>query len=225
MSAVLDQEITTIPLPYLVVCEGFGDVQFISALLSHLQITNCNVGCPSTRGGHGSGKSGIKKYLEAVAAAIAAGRAELKGILVVGDADENEVTAFGLLAGAIENAGFDRPTQPFTTIGKPTKVAAYVMPGTNRKGTLEHLLWDAVIKQSPHVDGCVVTFSTCVGDKITAATENQKAKMKMSALVGVSCPGNPWASPAMMFSDAGNPVPIDSDVFKHLSEFITKFVT
>jgi hypothetical protein len=136
MSLVLPHIFTEVSNPYLAVCEGFGDAQFISVLLKHLHVTNCSIGCPSTAGGHGSGKSGIKKYLEGVAALVASGKAPIKGLLVVGDADEDEVAAFTDLADAIENAGFPRPRTPFTSAGKHLKVATYVIPGDSRRGTL-----------------------------------------------------------------------------------------
>ncbi len=57
MSAILPHEIKEIPQPFVVVCEGYGDIRFIDALLDLKNITNCSVGCPSTRGGFGTGYS------------------------------------------------------------------------------------------------------------------------------------------------------------------------
>jgi hypothetical protein len=225
MKTLLDRKVSSIPLPFLIVCEGFGDAQFICHLLRHLGTENCNVGCPSVEGGHGMGKSGIKKYLRAVAAIIAAGKASLEGLLVIGDADEDEVKAFNELAEAISEAGFTRPLTPFSTAGKSLKIAIYVIPGVNRKGTLEHLLWDAATSRRAQLDECVNALVLCTGNNMDVASENQKAKMRMSVLVGASCHNNPWASPGLMFSDPGNPVPIDSEAFEHVGEFIRSFVS
>jgi hypothetical protein len=57
-----------------------------------------------------------------------------------------------------------------------------------------------------------------------AASPNAQAKMKMSAIVAAYCKDNPWASAALMWSDVGNPVPIDSTCFDQLSGFLAAFL-
>ena len=73
--------------------------------------------------------------------------------------------------------------------------------GEGRNGTLEHILWEAALKLNPTIEACVDAFSLCMGGKMDTASENQRAKMKMSAIVAASCKDNPWASAAMIWSD------------------------
>ncbi len=225
MSAILPHEIKEIPQPFVVVCEGYGDIRFIDALLDLKNITNCSVGCPSTRGGFGTGKEAIPSYLKGIQTAILRKKANLQGILVIADADENPAASFTLMAQALESANFPKPTDPFSIDGNPLRVGVFLMPGTGRDGCLEHILWDAAVEKTPVIEQCVTDFSACTGGHIVAASRNQRAKMQMSAIVDAFCKDNPWASPGLMWSDVGNPVPIDSACFNELTAFLTQFTT
>jgi hypothetical protein len=225
MSILLDQKVNVIPHPFLVICEGYSDAKFIAELIKHIGITNCNVGCPSRTGGHGDGKGAIPSYLEAVRASIEAGKAKLQGILVVVDADGNEEEIFTGIADGLEGAGFHRPSNSFRVEGDRVRSAIFLIPGEHRNGTLEHILWDAAVQKNPSVEGCVESFTKCMGDVLASCSENQRAKIKMSALVAASCKDNPWASCAMIWSDRGNPVPMDSDCFSHISDFLVNFTS
>jgi hypothetical protein len=217
--------VDVIPQPFWVVCEGFSDAKFITKLIEHAGITNCNVGCPSRTGGHGDGNSAVPSYLQAVKAAVAVGKANLNGILVVADANGDQQKIFTNMADGLERAGFHRPSNCFLIEGTPVRSGIFLIPGEGRNGTLEHILWEAAVQKNPSVEGCVESFTKCMGDVLASCSENQGAKIKMSALVAASCAGNPWASSAMMWSDNGNPVPIDSGCFSHISDFLVKFTS
>jgi len=223
MSYILQQVFDKIPHPYIAVCEGMGDARFISSLLKLRKITNCSVGCPSDKGGHGSGKDAILSYLRTVQTAIKTGKASLRGLIIVADADTNSGQRFTEMAGALRDAGFPVPSQAYSIEGDPMRAGVYIIPGVGRTGALEHLLWDAAVRQTPTIEGCVASFFACMGEKI--ATENKRAKMKMSAVVAASCVDNPWASPALIWSQEDNPVPIDSECFSHLADFLINFTT
>ena len=225
MSAILPHEIRDIPQPFVVVCEGYGDVRFIDALLNFKNITNCCVGCPSERGGFGTGRDAIPPYLKGIQTAIPRKKTNLQGILVIADADQDPTSRFNLLVQALQSAKFPVPAAPFSIEGNPVKVGVFLMPGRGRNGCLEHILWDAAVRKTSAVEECVTEFSTCTGGHIMGAPDNQRAKMKMSALVAAFCKDNPWASPGLMWSDAGNPVPIDSPCFDELAAFLVKFST
>ncbi|MGA2437302.1 MAG: DUF3226 domain-containing protein [Acidobacteriaceae bacterium] len=225
MSILLDHVVKTIPHPFLVVCEGYGDARFIVKLLGHLKIRNCNVGCPSMTGGHGTGITAIPNYLNAVRGVIQIGTANLSGLLVIPDADKHPGNCFSDICTALTDAMFPIPSQPFSVEGNPMRTAVFIMPGKGRTGTLEHLLWDAATTQNPKLKKCVDRFCRCTGGHINSAPENAKVKMKMSAIVAAHCQGNPWASPAWMWSEKDNPVPIDSPCFKEVSDFLTVFTT
>jgi hypothetical protein len=225
MSVLLDQRVDVITQPFLVVCEGFSDAKFIAKLIERIGITNCNVGCPSKLGGHGDGKDAIRSYLGAVRTSVTLGKARLQGVLVVADADGDTNDIFTAIADGLEETGFHRPSGSFQIEGNPVRSAIFLIPGENRNGTLEHILWDAAVQKNPMAEECVDNFAKCMGDVLASCSENQQAKIKMSALVAVSCKGNPWASSAMMWSDIGNPVPIDSTCFSDISDFLVRFTS
>jgi hypothetical protein len=224
MSSILPHEINSIPQPFLVVCEGYGDVRFIDALLEFKKIRNCNVGCPSQKGGFGTGKDAIPSYLKAIQTAVLSKKALLQGILVIADADEDAADSFNLMVTALTSAKFSAPSAPFSIEGSPLRVSIFLMPGQGRNGCLEHILWDAAVGKTPTVEQCVKDFSVCTGGHIMAASSNFQAKMKMSAVVAAFCKDNPWASAGLMWSDAGNPVPIESTRFDEISTFLATFV-
>jgi hypothetical protein len=223
MSILLDHRVDVIPHPFLIVCEGFSDAKFIVNLLRREAITNCNVGCPSRAGGHGDGKTAIPSYLQAVNTSIILGKANLRGLLVVADTDGNEEEIFADMAKALEDAGFHRPVKCFQMGGDAIRTAIFLIPGEGRTGTLENILWDAAVQKNPLVEECVEAFAKCIGDPLSSCTENQKAKIKMSALVAASCRDNPWASAAMIWHSDGNPVPIESSCFSHVTNFLVDF--
>lgn len=111
------------------VCEGFSDAKLITELIKRAGITNCNVGCPSTSGGHGEGKDAIPSYLQPIQTLVALGKAKLQGILVVADADGDGRKIFSATAKALEDAGFHRPSRCFKIEGTPVCSAVFFWRG------------------------------------------------------------------------------------------------
>jgi hypothetical protein len=225
MSILLPHKVSEIPQPFLIVCEGYGDARFLCALLKFRNITNCNVGCPSEAGGTGTGRDAISAYLRSVQAVVQLKKATLRGLLVVADADGDATAAFNLMSAALWDAAFSTPARPFTIEGTPMRVGIFLIPGNGRLGCLEHILWDAAVQKTPAITKCVDDFFICTGSHIGAApSSNKQAKMRMSTIVAAHCKDNPWASAALIWADAGNPVPIDSSRFSELGDFLATFV-
>jgi hypothetical protein len=104
-----------------------------------------------------------------------------------------------------------------------TKVAAYLIPGENQTGTLEHLLLQAKFAAEPSDEARVDSFLNCIG-KAPLDKPDSLAKMKMSALVAASFPSNPWATVGPLLQSSKNDlVPIDSPHFKPLGDFLAEF--
>jgi hypothetical protein len=226
MSALLEQQIFEIKKPFLIVCEGMSDARLICALLEHNSISNCNVGCPSDKGGHGSGIGAVAKYLDSVRGVMQVGRAPITGIALVIDSDLSCEDCFRTMCKYLEAARFEKPSCPFAVEDKGSfRYGIFLIPGKGKTGTLEHLLWEAAVDQDPTLDGCVETFCRCVGNYLDEATENQKAKMKLSATVGGRCKDNPWASASLIWSQVENPVPLGSHKFSELTTFLKEFTS
>lgn len=207
--------------PFVVVCEGLADAGFISALLVHKGITDYEVGCPSPKIGGGQGKDKIGKYLEA----LAANPSGLRGILVVVDTDGSAPKIFKQMAKALQSVHplVPVPTKPFTVTGNDPRSAVLLIPKKGKKGTLEHLLLEAVFGKKPRLRLCLDAFEKCVG-KVRTWPANKQAKMRMTALTACHCKNNPASSVAWIWADKGNPVPINSPAFSDISDFLTDFI-
>jgi len=209
--------------PFLIVCEGMRDARFVCSLLEHKGITTCNVGCPSREGlGGGSGFDAIPNYLLGIQG-ITRGKETLRGILIMIDANTNPTQRFSSMKKALLAAEFPAPTKAFTVEGAPFRVAIFLIPREGENGTLDGLLLEAALKKTPRMRLCLDNFCDCTS-AVKSWTQNQQSKMRLSALVAASCQNNPWASAAIIWSEKGNPVPIESECFNHIGEFLMTFV-
>jgi hypothetical protein len=204
-------------MPFLVVCEGYGDVCFVAELLSHLKIQVCNVGCP-TKKHFGDGKNAIPAYLKAVAT----DKKGLRGVLIIVDADEKPDDIFRLMAKGFSDASLPAPAKPFAIEDGEIRVGVFVIPREGENGTLDNLLLEAVFKKAPETRTCIEKFIECTKASKTWKP-NLQAKMKLSALVSAYCEDNPWCSLAWVWGQKGNPIPIESDCFTHLGDFLSAF--
>jgi hypothetical protein len=225
MSLILPQKISEIDVPYIVACEGYGDVCLVAKLLEERNITNCKVGCPSRQGVGGDGKDYLHKYLDAVALVVANHQSQpLRGLIVIVDADHDQNAAFALACKALTFAEFPVPERAFTPeISGELRVGVYIVPGIGETGTLENLLLRSVYENAPEAEACVESFLQCVG-KGPGDQPNVLANMRMSALVAASFPNNPWATPGpLILSSKNNLIPIGSPHFHPLADFLVEF--
>jgi hypothetical protein len=217
MTFELPRTVVTVPLPFLIVCEGYSDLRLLDELLQHHGIGNCSIGCPSRDFGKGS----FPGYMRALRAVLDIQAITLRGVLIIVDADSSRAGAFANATAALREGGFPVPASSFAIEELNPRVAVYIMPGEGRDGTLEHLLLDAAYRESPQAEECTSTFFECIGG--LGPTPNQEAKMRLSSLIGATCKDNPWSSAAMIWRDTGNPVPINSPSFDHIVDFIRRF--
>jgi hypothetical protein len=226
MTFIQPRTLDFLPHPFFIVTEGMGDARLVDELLQFKKITNCSVGCPSKESAGGTGKDAFLKYLSAIQTAKTRTKSvPLRGLLVIADANGDATDSFNKVSKALDSSLFPRPTRAFEIVESGGfKVAVYLLPGEGETGTLEHLLLKAVFKRSPALEKCLEELATCTGG-LKSAKPNAQAKMRMSALAAAFCEDNPWCSPALMWSDKGNPVPIDSDCFKHLGDFLAVLIS
>ena len=222
MTFALPRNVSTIPRPFVIACEGYSDLCLIDELLQHHKITNCCVGCPSR-----DFAPNLPEYMAAVKGIVQTKGLTLAGVLVVVDADISQADAFANASTALANGAFPVPSGPFKVEGANPRTAVYVMPGEGREGTLEHLLLDATFLNKPKYERYVTKFVSRILKRHwferPVYTANQYAKMRMSSIVGASCKSNPWASAAGIWHEQDNPVPVDSPCFSHLTGFLRTF--
>jgi hypothetical protein len=206
---------------FLIVCEGFGDASFASAILEHYGITNYQVGCPTQRTVGGEGKGSISKYLLAIAGHPNA--KNLRGIIVMIDADENPEASFRHAVDALREAEFLAPPSPYiSSEGNGPRTAIVLIPDSKTPGTLEHLLLDAASEKEPVLKDCVDDFATCT-EHANTWTANKQVKMKLTSIIAARCEELPSCSLAWIWNKEGNPIPINSARFNHLAEFFRQF--
>jgi hypothetical protein len=80
-----------------------------------------------------------------------------------------------------------------SVLGWKPETAIFLMPGKGRKGTLEHLLFEAVAGKHEEVAKCVSSLEACA-KSIAAWEENKKAKMRMQCVVASFCQDDPACS-------------------------------
>ena len=137
MTFIQPRTLELLPHPFFIVTEGMGDARFVDELLEFKNISNCSVGCPSQQSARGSGKDGFPEYFASIQ--VARGRlnsARLRGLLVIADANASADKAFKAITTALESAMFPAPKRPFSIEGTDLRVAAYLLPGEGRTGTL-----------------------------------------------------------------------------------------
>ena len=208
--------------PFVIICEGMSDATFVDRCLKHLAITNCWIGCPSDKTGGGQGVDKIPAYLSGIQT-ITRGRNILSGIAVVADADRSLQRKFKTIKKGFTAAQFPSPRLPYSFVAAHPRVGIYFIPRKGKSGTLEHLLLEAAFKKKPSLRHCVDAFSACVRTRTKRWSANEQVKMKLSALVSVTCRKNPWASSNTMWGDKGCPVPINSACFQEFRKFLRDF--
>jgi hypothetical protein len=79
-------------------------------------------------------------------------------------------------------------------------------------------LSSAAYRAAPKIAACVDALAGCTGaDKWTAA---KLAKMKLHALIASSHEAKPHLSPAYVWSDKTNLVPLNDPIFDQISDFL-----
>jgi hypothetical protein len=213
-----------LPKPFFVATEGMGDARLVDEILKHNRIDQYAIGCPSESSSGGTGKDAFPNYFKAIQAArLLRSQTNLRGFLVVADADGDAPKSFRDITAALTNAQLPRPGNPYEVEENAgLRIGIYLLPGHNQTGTLEHLLLKAAFSKSPNLEECLKQFSACTG-ALRSDKPNALAKMRMAALAAAFCQKKTWCSPNLLWSDPQNPVPIDSAEFGDLVQFLQKF--
>ena len=97
------------------------------------------------------------------------------------------------------------------------------MPGKDKKGTLEHLLFDAFAASHAALAGHITTLQANA-QNMQNWGDNPKAKMRMQCAVASFCEDDPQCSLGYIWHKGNdNPVDITSPAFNELATFLTDF--
>src|SRR6266705_942342 len=148
----------------LIVCEGKADQQFLQNLIASRKLSGFQVEfarpTPSDTGGGGQSK--FRSFLEALEIPLAQSN-PLANIILVSDNDTQPATSFESIQKQINESGlFYAPTRPLRRAKRHKKIpiSLYVVmiPWTKEKGTLEHIILDALYDYYPDAKRCAESF-------------------------------------------------------------------
>lgn len=200
--------------PFYIVCEGASDAAFIDELLRHHGFADADFHV-----GEAEGYDGFERHLNGVAGST--DRKNLLRLAVVADNDNEPAVRFANVQNALQNAGFPVPDAPLTIVPGLPSVGVFMMPNPNTQGNLETMLVEAAFTAHPGLEACLDAFTECVnapGDWII----NNRSKMRLNASIAAYCVADPGCSLAYIWNKQGNPIPIGSDGFNNLAEFLMR---
>lgn len=196
--------------PVYVVCEGPADACLVRRLLKHHSISGCEVR-------EAKGNQRFTSHLLGVA--TSSDRPKLRRLVVIADNDLNPTDRFTNVQNALRTAGFVVPSTASVIESGDPSVTTFMVPTFGMVGTLETLLVEAIFTNDANLKRCLEETCTCAG-KVDGWDKVKRAKMFFQAAVAFRCADDPSAGAAHVWSKTHNPVPIDSQVFDELTQFL-----
>lgn len=211
--------------PTLVLCEGKRDASFVLHLTEQRGIRGIQTGFPDPSGqvrvtSDAYGKGGFREYLIDLRAR--SGFKNLRHIIILRDKDYDRSAAFNDVAQQITDAGKHAVPGQVDQESKGTPgVIVDLIPDGSTEGNLDVLLLSAIEATHPlnHYFG---PYFDCCG--LEAIPTGEAAKIKLTTIVAASCRKNPSASLSFVWSQSGNPIPLESPRFDELADFLRRFV-
>ena len=221
--------IAAITHKHLLLCEGMHDAQFFTYLgqlktLPPFQITSCGNVAGSLRG-----RDGID-YLTAALNALPAipHFPKLEAILIVADNDSDPSEAFKkvqkLIVATADIAPGQRYAVPKVELereGANPVMVTMMLPWTNVNGALDTLCFASASNKRPAIAGCVDAFSKC--SKANGWPDTKASKMKLRSLMSAAHVDDPYLSPAWVWREGTDLVPLDDPVFNQVEAFLRNF--
>jgi hypothetical protein len=222
--------IASITHPHLLLCEGMHDVQFFYYLrevrsLPAFQAVSCGyiAGAPP-------GRDGVDYLTGALNAlpALPTFFSKLKSILIVADNDRDPATSLKkiqrYIGAAIEiqpGVRYAIPAAEQTAAGANPTITVLMLPWTGTPGALDNLCLAAAQSKEPAIAACVDSFERCINP---IGWEPQRvAKMKLRAHISAAY-SDPYISPAWVWRDNTNLVPLTDAVFNQIETFLRGFL-
>jgi hypothetical protein len=137
--------------PKLLIGEGKEEVDFFTAFLSHLNISNIQVE-------QYGGKQGLSRYLQTLV--VRPGDLDIVSLGITRDADNSAQSAFQSVCSSLNTALLPVPNKPGEIAGDNPQVSVMILPDGQKNGMLEDLCIDAV--RADPVLQCVDEYLDCV---------------------------------------------------------------
>jgi hypothetical protein len=155
--------------PKLLIGEGKEEVDFFTAFLAHLNITNVQVE-------QYGGKQGLPRYLSTLV--VRPGYLDVVSLGITRDADNSAQGAFQSVCNSLHRVSLSVPNQPGEIVGDSPQVSVMILPHGQEKGMLEDLCL-AAVKTDPVLQ-CVDEYFDCVY-RTVGREPNNMAKARVHA--------------------------------------------
>ncbi|HAA26404.1 MAG TPA: hypothetical protein DCE56_00400 [Cyanobacteria bacterium UBA8553] len=155
--------------PKLLIGEGKEEVDFFTAFLTHLNISDIQVE-------QYGGKQGLKSYLRTLV--VRPGYLDVVSLGITRDADNSAQSAFQSVCNCLNRASLPVPSQPREIVGDNPQVSVMILPDGQNTGMLEDLCLAAVVTDP--VLQCVDDYFDCVYTTV-GREPNNKAKARVHA--------------------------------------------
>jgi hypothetical protein len=211
----------------LIVCEGNADQQFLENLISARRLGNFQVmiAKPDPSDTNSGGKSRFRSFLQALEIPLSQSNL-LANIILVSDNDLDPSASFQDIQKQIRNSGlFNPPSKPLRRArrNKKNAVSLFVMmiPWTKKKGTLEHLILEALYDVYPNEKKCVEFYYECMRIE---ATENKRAKILTQCMITALSRDDPNCGVGHMWGRRnGFQKLLANPAFDQIADFLQKF--
>jgi hypothetical protein len=155
--------------PKLLIGEGKEEVDFFTAFLNHLNISNVQVE-------QYGGKQGLPRYLRTLV--VRPGYLNVISLGITRDADNSAQGAFQSVCSSLHRASLPVPSQPREIVGDSPQVSVMILPDGQNSGMLEDLCLAAV--ETDPVLQCVDEYFDCVY-RTAGRKPNNMAKARVHA--------------------------------------------
>lgn len=189
--------------PKLIAVEGNDEVNFFSALLKHIGITDIQIE-------NFEGKTNFNAKIKAIV--NVPGFRNVKSFALIRDADDlPPQSAFDSIKSSLQKAKLPKPNQINQFTKFSPSVGVFIMPGNSEEGMLEDLCL-ASIKSYP-VNNCIDTYIDCSKTEVTNLSKSKTlcylaTKSPLVSSLGLGALKGHWD--------------LDSSVFDELKEFLSQ---
>ena len=213
---------TILQNPWLIICEGTGDVSFFRHLIQQRGLPPFDIGYPGKPETETGGRGGFGELLRALR--VRRDFPQITAILVVSDSDEDPDGSFAEVRAQIASAGgYPVPAQPLnvaTSAGFPA-IVVMMLPWVGQAGNLETLCLPAMYERWPDQRNCLNAFSGCMATDGWPIT--RQSQMRLRSLIAGICLQDPNTSLTHAWSRNLDLIPLENSCFDQVADFLSTF--
>jgi len=227
----LTKKLKRINEPFVLLCEGQHDSQFFEWLLrSDTSLPTFTISSVSYMLG-GVSQGGNSRFTEVLDELVGIpGFEHVQKVLIVSDNDLVPQDSFDSIVAQINATAeiigpparrYTAPAEPKKKAGNNPSLCVYMLPDTGVVGNFDAMCWSAAEAKRPDIAKCVDAFAACTKADLWPITK--ASKMKLRSLLSSSNKDNPYISPAYVWSQGTDYVPLDHPIFSDIIAFLRGF--